>query len=119
MASKLRVEFVRLRARDSNGVQNIQDVSDRPPVTVAVSGTALTGAGRVTCPASVNGQTRFHARLISDVEQIVTVAPPGDAGTSFNASVTAAGGIHVPANHPIFIPVIAGNLISSVTGSFA
>lgn len=119
MASKLRVEFVRIRARDSNGLQNLQDVSDRAPVTVAVSGAALTGAGRVTCPASVNGSPSYHARVTCDVECIVTRAPKGDAGTSFNASVGAIGGIHIPANHPIFIPVTDGNLLSAITGTFA
>jgi hypothetical protein len=116
MASKLRVEFVRLRDADSNGIQNIMDLPDDAPVTVAVSGTALTGAGRITCPSNVNGYTKFHARCCSDVECIVSVAPAGDAGTSFNASAAQIKGIWVPANTPTLIPVQAGQLLSAATG---
>ena len=116
MASKLRVEFIRLRERDSNGIQNWQDVSDAAPVTKAVNGTALTGAGRVTCPATVNGHDKYHARLCSDVECIVTVAPAGNANTDYDASAAEPGGIWVPANVPVIIPVSAGQLLSAATG---
>lgn len=117
MASKLRVEFFRLRDKDSNGLQNA--VLSAPlvaPVTKAVSGAALTGAGRVTVPANVGGYTKFHARLCSDVECIVTIAPAGDATTDYDASVAEPGGIWVPANTPVLIPVEAGQLISAATG---
>lgn len=116
MASKMRVEFVRLRDRDSNGPQNIEDFGDRAPVTKAVNGTALTGAGRVLVPDSVKGYTRFHARITSDVELIVSLAPAGDAGTSYDASVAQATGLHIPANTPTLIPVTPGQLISAATG---
>lgn len=116
MASKMRVEFVRLRDRDSNGLGNIEDISNATPVTKAVNGTALTGAGRVTVPASVNGYTRFHARIISDVEILVTVAPAGDATTDYDAAVAEPGGIAIPANTPTLIPVTPGQLISAATG---
>ena len=116
MASKLRVEFVRLRSRDANGLQYMDSVSNAAPVTKAVSGTALTGAGRVTVPASVGGYTRFHARLCSDVECIVTVAPAGDATTDYDASAAEPGGIWVPANQPVLIPVEPGQLLSAATG---
>lgn len=119
MASKLRAEFVRLRERNSNNIQNAVDVSDQDPVTKAVSVTALTGAGRITCPAKVNGMDRFHVRLISDVECLVTFAPKGDAGTSYDAAVAAAGGVHIPANQPVLYPVSDSMLISAVTGTFA
>lgn len=116
MASKLRVEFVRLRSKDSNGVQNLLSIPDKAPVTKAITGTALTGAGRVTCPATVGGYTKFHARCMSDVECIVSVAPAGDAGTTYDAAVAEETGIWVPANTPVFIPVEAGMLLSAATG---
>lgn len=116
MASKLRVEFLRLRARDSNGEQNIQDIPDQAPVTAAVNGTALTGAGRITCPATVNGHTQYHARLCSDVECIVSFAPAGDAGTSYDAAANEPTSIWVPALKPVLVPVSAGMLISAATG---
>lgn len=116
MASKLRVEFVRLRDRDSNGVQNIYDLPDDAPVTKTINGTALTGAGRVLCPDNVAGYTKFHARCCSDVECIVSVAPAGDAGTSYDASAAQVKGIWVPALTPVFIPVEAGQLLSAATG---
>lgn len=116
MASKMRVEFVRLRSRDASGLQNIVDLSDATPVTKAVTGTALTGAGRVTVPSSCNGYTQFHARIISDVELIVTIAPAGNADTAYDASITEPGGIAIPANTPTLVPVSAGQLISAATG---
>lgn len=117
MASKLRVEFVRLRDKDSAGIQNVLDIlPGAAPVTKAINGTALTGAGRVTVPASLNGYTKFHARLCSDVECIVTVAPAGDAGTSYDAAVAEPGGVWVPALVPVLIPVEAGQLLSAITG---
>jgi hypothetical protein len=117
MASKLRVEFVRLRDADSNGIQNIMSVLPGvAPVTKAVNGTALTGAGRVTCPANVGGYTKFHARLCSDVECIVTVAPAGNDDTAYDASATEPGGIWVPADVPVLIPVEGGQLLSAATG---
>ena len=119
MASKLRAEFIRLRERNSHDIQNAVDVSDQAPVTKAISGTALTGAGRITCPAKVNGMDRFHVRLISDVECVVTFAPKEDAGTSYDATLTEEGGIHIPANTPVLYPVSDSMLISAVTGTFA
>lgn len=116
MASKLRVEFVRLRERDSNGLQALQSIPNVAPVTKAVTGTALTGAGRVLCPALANGMAKYHARLCSDVECIVSVAPAGDAGTTYDASAAEESGIWVPANTPILIPVGAGMLLSAATG---
>lgn len=117
MASKLRIEFLRLRQRNSEGPQNILDVSNVPPVTKAVTGVALTGAGRALCPATVNGQTSYHVRLISDVECIVSFAPPGDAGTSYDASAAEETGIWIPANGPgVLVPVVGGTLISAATG---
>ncbi len=116
MASKMRVEFVRLYDRDSNGLQNMSRTNNATPVTKAVNGTALTGAGRVTCPASVAGATKYHARISSDVEVLVTVAPAGDAGTSYDASAAEPGGIWVPALTPVLIPVEAGQLLSAATG---
>lgn len=116
MASKLRVEFLRLRQRNSEGPQNIQDIPNAAPVTKAITGTALTGAGRVTCPASVNGQTSYHARLMSDVECIVSFAPAGDAGTTYDAAIDEPTGIWVPANTPVLVPVTAGMLLSAATG---
>lgn len=119
MASKMRVEFVRLRDRDSSGIQNMQEYSNATPVTKTVSGTALTGAGRVTVPATVNGNTRFHARIISDVDIVVTIAPPGDDGTSYDATLTEEGGTLVPPNQPTLIPVEPGQLISAITAPYA
>jgi membrane protein required for beta-lactamase induction len=116
MASKMRVEFVRLRSRDSNGTQNILSLPDHAPVTKAVTGTALTGAGRVTVPANVAGYTSFHARITSDVELVVSVAPAGDAGTTYDASAAQTAGFSIPANTPTLIPVTAGQLISAATG---
>lgn len=116
MATNARFEFVRLRGRDSNGLQNMEQVSDATPVVKLLSGTALTGAGRVTVPAKVNGYTRFHLKYFATVESLITVAPAGDAGTSYDAAVGAAGGIAVPANTVIFIPVTPGQLISGATG---
>lgn len=116
MASKLRVEFVRLYDRDSNGLQNMSRSLGGTPVTKAVNGTALTGAGRVTCPASVGGATKYHARLCSDVECLVTIAPAGDATTDYDASAAEPGGIWVPALTPVLIPVEAGQLLSAATG---
>lgn len=116
MASKLRIEWVRLRNRDSNGIQNMDAVPNTTPVTKAINGTALTGAGRALVPASANGHTRFHARLCSDVECIVSVAPAGDAGTSYDASAAEETGVWVPANTPVLIPVTPGQLISAATG---
>lgn len=116
MASKLRVEFLRLRERDSNGVQNLLSVSDQAPVTKAINGTALTGAGRITCPATVNGHTKYHVRLCSDVECIVSFAPPGDAGTTYDAAVDEPTGIWVPASVPVLVEVTGGTLLSAVTG---
>lgn len=116
MASKLRVEFVRLREKNSAGVQNALDYSNAAPVTKAVNGTALTGAGRVTVPATVNGYTKFHARLVSDVECLVSVAPAGDAGTSYDVTAGRIGAVWVPALVPVLIPVEAGQLLSAATG---
>ena len=86
------------------------------PVTKAVSGTALTGAGRVTVPANVGGFTSFHAKVQSDVECLISIAPAGDAGTTFDASAAEETGIWIPANTPTFIPVTPGQLISAATG---
>lgn len=120
MASKLRAEFVRLRNQDSNGPQNQFDVSDQVPVTKAVSATALTGAGRITVPATCNGYKRFHVRLVSDVECLVTFAPAGNADTAWDAAAGIKGGYAIPANQPTLIPVTPGQLISAATGlSFA
>lgn len=116
MASKIRVEFVRLRDKDSNGLQNMSGLPDDAPVTKAVSGTALTGAGRITCPANVGGYSSFHAKVQSDVECIVSVAPAGDAGTTYDASAAQVTGIWVPALTPVYIPVTAGQLLSAATG---
>jgi hypothetical protein len=116
VASKLRVEFVRLRKQDSQGIQNLATIPTAAPVTKAINGTALTGAGRVTVPANVGGFTNFHARLCSDVECIVSVAPAGDAGTSYDASAAEESGIWVPANVPVLIPVTPGMLLSAATG---
>lgn len=116
MASKLRVEWVRLRERDANGLQNLDNIPNVAPVTAAISGTALTGAGRITVPATANGNVRFHARICSDVECIVSFAPAGDAGTSFDASAAQPSGIWVPAATPTLVPVTPGMLISAATG---
>lgn len=121
MASKMRVEFVRLRTRNANGLQDMDQVSNAVPITKAVNGTALTGTGagatnRVLVPNLVGGQNRFHARIVSDVEILVTLAPAGDAGTSYDAAVGIAGGIAIPANTPTLIPVTPGQLISAATG---
>lgn len=117
MASKLRVEFVRLYDKDANGLQAMSTSAPKvAPVTKAVNGTALTGAGRVTVPANVGGYTKFHARLCSDVECIVTIAPAGDETTDYDASAAEPGGIWVPALTPVLIPVEAGQLLSAATG---
>lgn len=116
MASKMRVEFVRLRGRDSNGLQNLFALPDTAPVTKAVTGAALTGAGRVTCPANVAGYTSYHARITSDVELVVSVAPVGDAGTTFDASAAQMKGFNIPANTPTFVPITGAQLISAATG---
>lgn len=116
MASKLRCEFIRLRDKNSADTQNAYDVPNQAPVTKAVNGTALTGAGRATVPANVNGFTKFHVRLCSDVECLVSFAPAGDAGTSYDASAAQAAGIWVPALKPVLYPVTAGMLISAATG---
>lgn len=116
MASKLRVEWWRLRDTEDGNTSNAFAIPGVAPVTKTVSGTALTGAGRVTVPANVAGYTRFHARLMSDVECIVSVAPAGDAGTTYDASATEETGIWVPANTPVFIPVTPGQLLSAATG---
>ncbi len=116
MATNFRVEFVRLRSRNANGLQDMDGVSVAVPVTKTLTGTALTGAGRVTVPANVGGYTRFHARIYSTVECLVTVAPAGDATTTYDAAVAAPGGIEIPANTPTFIPVSPGQLISAATG---
>ncbi len=116
MASKLRIEFIRLRDKDSAGPQNMYDIPNQAPVTKAINGTALTGAGRATVPATVNGFTKFHARLCSDVECIVSFAPSGDAGTSYDASAAEESGIWVPALTPVLVPVTPGMLISAATG---
>lgn len=119
MASKMRVEFVRLRDKDSAGLQNALDYGNVAPVTKAVSGTALTGAGRVTCPATVNGYNKYHARIICDVDIVVTKAPAADAGTSYDATLTEEGGFLVPANQAVLMPVEAGWLLSAITGPYA
>ena len=116
MASKIRVEWVRLRSRNSNGLMDAQVLPNTAPVTKAVSGTALTGAGRITVPDNVGGYTAFHAKIQSDVECIVSVAPAGDAGTSYDASAAEETGIWIPANTPVFIPVTPGQLLSAATG---
>jgi hypothetical protein len=116
LATNARIEFVRLRAQDSNGLQNAYDVGDRAPVTKTLTGTALTGAGRVTVPASVNGYTRFHARINATVETIWSIAPAGDAGTSYDVTAALAGAISIPANTPTIIPVKPGQLLSGATG---
>ncbi len=116
MASKMRVEFVRLYDRDSNGLQNKSRANVGTPVTKAVNGTALTGAGRVTVPATQDGMTKFHARISSDVEVLITIAPAGNADTAYDAAAAEPGGIWIPALTPVFIPVEAGQLISAATG---
>lgn len=116
MVTNARFEWVRLRAKDSNGLQNAFDVGDKAPVTKTLTGTALTGAGRVTVPATVNGFTRFHLRYQATVESTLSFAPAGDAGTSYDVTAALAGGIQVPANTPVFIPVTPGQLISAATG---
>lgn len=119
MASKLRVEFVRLREKNSNGQQNAVDYGNVAAQTVAVSGTALTGAGRVTCPATVNGYPTYHARLLSDVDVVVTLAPVADATTGYDATLTKAGGFLVLANKEFFLPIVGAQKISAITGPFA
>lgn len=116
MATNARFEWVRLRSRDSNGLQNMMDVGNVAPVVKNLSGTALTGAGRVTVPAAVNGYTRFHCKYHATVESLVTIAPAGDAGTSYDAAVGIAGGIAIPANTIVFFPVTPGQLLSAATG---
>lgn len=116
MATNCRFEFVRLRSRDSQGLQNMADVGNRAAVQKNLTGTALTGAGRVTVPASVNGYTKFHMRVVSTVECTISIAPAGDAGTSYDVTATLAGGIQIPANTPTLIPVTPGQLISAATG---
>lgn len=118
MATNARIEFVRLRAKDSNGLQNLDlgGWGDRAPVTKTISGTALTGAGRVTAPASVNGYTSFHARINCTVESIWSKAPAGDAGTSYDVTAALAGAIAIPANTPTLIPLKPGELLSGATG---
>jgi len=117
--AKARVEFVRLRSRNSNGLMDLSILPNQAPVTKTISGTALTGAGRVTVPANVGGYTSFHARITADSECIVSFAPAGDAGTSYDAAVAEETGLHVPANSPQLFPVTPGQLISIVTGTFA
>ena len=116
MASKLRVEFVRLRSRNSNGLQDAYVLPNVAPVTKAINGTPLTGAGRVTVPANVGGYTSFHAKVQSDVEFIISIAPAGDAGTTYDANAAEETGIWVPANTPTLIPVTPGQLLSAATG---
>jgi hypothetical protein len=115
MATNFRVEFVRLRERNS-GLSDMYDNSNVAPVSKLLTGTALTGAGRVTVPANVNGYTRFHARIVSTVECTVSFAPAGDAGTTYDVTAGLAGGIQVPANTPTLVPVTPGQLISAATG---
>lgn len=116
MASKIRFEWVRLRNRNSNGLQDAQVLPNVAPVTKAVSGTALTGAGRVTVPANAGGFTSFHAKVQSDVECLISIAPAGDAGTGYDASAAEETGIWIPANTAVFVPVTPGQLISAATG---
>jgi hypothetical protein len=116
LAANARFEWVRLRSRDSNGQQNMVDNSDQTPVMKTISGTALTGAGRVTVPATCNGYTRFHLRYQATVESVLSFAPAGDAGTSYDATQTVKQGIQVPANTVVYIPVTPGQLISAATG---
>lgn len=116
MAVNFRVEFVRLRSRNANGLQDMDSVGNVAPVHKTLTGTALTGAGRITVPGNVNGYTRFHARIVTTVECVVSVAPAGDAGTSFDATQVGAGGISIPANSEKFIPVSPGQLLSAATG---
>ena len=116
MASKLRVEWVRLESKDANGLQALQAVPNTAPVTKAITGTALTGAGRITVPASASGYGRFHARFCSDVECLVSFAPAGDAGTTYDAAAAEETGIWIPANTPVLVPVTPGQLISAATG---
>lgn len=117
--AKARIEFVRLRSKDSAGLQNALDYGNVAPVTKTISGTALTGAGRVTAPANVSGYTAFHARITADTDCVVTLAPAGDAGTSYDATLTEEGGFVVLANQPVFMPVTPGQLISIITGPWA
>ena len=116
MVANFRVEWVRLRSKDSNGSQNMYDVGNVAPVMKTLTGTALTGAGRITAPGNVNGYTAFHARIIATAECLVSIAPAGDAGTSYDASQLVAGGIQIPANTEKFIPMKPGQLISAATG---
>lgn len=117
MATNARFEWVRLRSRDSNGLQNaIDGPGNVAPVVKLLSGTALTAGGRVTVPANVNGYTRFHLKYHATVESLISFAPAGDAGTSFDAAVGLAGSIAIPANTIVFIPVTPGQLISGATG---
>lgn len=116
MATNFRVEFIRLRDRNSLGLQNMFDVGNVAPVTKTLTGTALTGAGRVLAPSVVNGFPRFHARINATVECIISIAPKGDAGTSFDVTAALAGGISIPANTPTFIYLTDGQLISAATG---
>lgn len=118
MTTNLRVEFVRLRSRDSNGLQNadVSGLGNVAPVTKTITGTALTAGGRVSCPANVNGFTSYHARITATVECIVSLAPVADAGTSYDAAAALAGGIYIPANTPTLIPVKGAQLLSAATG---
>lgn len=115
MASKLRMEFLRLRTQDA-GMGDLHAIPDATPVTKAINGTALTGAGRATVPTKANGYTKFHVRLCSDVECLVSFAPAGDAGTSYDASAVQAACVWVPALNPVMVPVTPGMLISAATG---
>jgi hypothetical protein len=117
LATNARFEFVRLRSKGSSpGLQDMWDVGNVAAVQKALTGTALTGAGRVTVPASVNGYTKFHLRYQATVESTISFAPAGDAGTSYDVTALLAGGIQVPANTPVLIPVTPGQLISAATG---
>jgi hypothetical protein len=118
LTTNLRCEFIHLRTRDSNGIQNadVAGLGNVAPVTKTITGTALTGAGRITCPASVSGNTAYHARITATVECIVSLAPVADAGTSYDAAVALAGGIYIPANTPTLIPIKGAQLISAATG---
>jgi hypothetical protein len=118
LTTNARVEFIHLRARDSNGLQNadVAGWGDKVAVNKTISGTALTGAGRVLCPTTVNGAIKFHARINCTVESIWTRAPAGDAGTSYDAAVGIAGAISIPANTPTLLPVSSAELLSGATG---
>ncbi len=118
MATNARFEFVRLRNRDSNGLQNLDNSGWGSQVSVNknLTGTALTGAGRVTAPANVNGYTSFHLKYHATVESLISKAPAGDAGTSYDAALNLAGCLAIPANTIVFLPCKAGELFSAATG---